>query len=520
MNVTTPIKAGCWCGGTCPHIEPVRQLTLARKFGRAEMLCKRILLDAPACPEAHRAMASLLCNDNRSAFAGGHLAAAGAVTGTTPALALQAADTLRNAAKVPEAITVAYVALDLNRENPNAYALLAGTLQADGRLDEASAVVTEAEKRFGRVRAMRRISAVVLADRKDYAGAIELLSADDLDPLELFDRGRCHEKRGDYAAAWRDWMAGKQFQREKLGCIYDVTRFAARIDALHEFAQPARFRYLRGCEMPRRRPWPLFITGFPRSGTTMIEAALSSHRWIVAGDELSMLSEVIGRVPSFLNVRAAYPRALMAMAFPENVIMPGLMRDYYQRKAWAKIGIEGPSLDCEDGAPGGPQYFTDKMPSNELHWPLIRLLFPETPILHVRRHPLDIIVSNMSHSLVHGAFNACALEWNAAHLARIDDLLVHYKKKVPALDVIEVRYENFVADHRTHIDAMLPRDLAPDEKCYDFHLNPWHSRTISHRQIKEPVHDRSVGRYKPFLEFLRPIVPTIERMAEREGYAI
>ncbi len=167
MNVTTPIKKGCWCGGACPHIEPVRRLTRNRKFGRAEMLCRRILLDAPACPEAHTAMAFLLCQDNRAAFAGGHLAAAGAVIGTTPALALQSADALRNAARVPDAIKVAYVALDLNRENPGAYALLAGTLQADGRLDEAAGVVAEAEKRFGRAHiAMRRISAKPCASRK------------------------------------------------------------------------------------------------------------------------------------------------------------------------------------------------------------------------------------------------------------------------------------------------------------------------------------------------------------------
>ena len=61
-------------------------------------------------------------------------------------------------------------------------------------------------------------------------------------------------------------------------------------------------------------------------------------------------------------------------------------------------------------------WFTDKMPLNETHLGLIALLFPEAPLIHVLRHPLDIMVSAISNHFTHGLFCASALETAAAAL--------------------------------------------------------------------------------------------------------
>ena len=89
-----------------------------------------------------------------------------------------------------------------------------------------------------------------------------------------------------------------------------------------------------------------------------------------------------------------------ATAFPahpdrlDDDVRAGLaieLRDHYLARAEA-YGLLAP----------GVRFFTDKMPLNELYLPLLRLAFPVAPLVTVRRHPLDVMVSAMSHDFTHG----------------------------------------------------------------------------------------------------------------------
>jgi len=511
MNNSLPLTIlehrPCWCGGACPHIALACELEKQKRPRLAEIELHRVLVDNPDCRQARSVLARILANENRAAFALEHLDTAIGTAGPDPELIAQRAIILRQGAEIPMAIGAAReraIAAPDDVWAQQAYLL---ALQLDGCLTEAQSVVFDLDRRFPGNVHLRRFAALIEADSGDHERALARLQQNDLTALELFDRGRIHEKLKHYREAWQDWMTAKAMQR-KAGARYNHQSHARHVAELCDTFTASRMRYLFACDMPAERPWPIFITGFPRSGTTMIEATLSSHPQIVAGDELPFLLETIQRMPAWLRVNRSYPKALMASSLPENAMMLSLLRDFYQRKSHAKIG------------PGvaGMAYFTDKMPSNEKHWPLIRLLFPQSPIVHLRRHPLDIIVSNMSHFLTHGGFVACALEWCASHMLLLDDLMAFYQDNIAGLEVAEVRYEDFTRDHRAIIDRMLPADLPRDPRCYDFHLNAWHSRTISARQIKKPVNAGSVGRYLPFLEFLEPILPIIEPVLRRHRY--
>ena len=81
--------------------------------------------------------------------------------------------------------------------------------------------------------------------------------------------------------------------------------------------------------------------------------------------------------------------------------------------------------------------------------------------------------------------------------------------------------ESFVAQLAGEVGMLLDvLDLEREQACIDFHENPWQSRTISYRQIKAPANTKSVGRYKPFLQFLEPILPIVRPMMQRQGYEL
>lgn len=100
----------------------------------------------------------------------------------------------------------------------------------------------------------------------------------------------------------------------------------------------------------------------------------------------------------------------------------------------------------------GATLFTDKMPLNETHMGLIALMFPEAPLVHVLRHPLDIVLSVYSNQLSHGFHCANALETIARHYVLVMDLVDHYRREMK-LNYHAVRYEDIVDDQETHVRA-------------------------------------------------------------------
>src|SRR6202012_5447293 len=141
------------------------------------------------------------------------------------------------------------------------------------------------------------------------------------------------------------------------------------------------------------------IVGFPRSGTTMVEQTLSAHPRISAGDELPFVNDITGLMPRMLGSPLAYPEALSDLWMGDQREGLDNLRDFSLQRA-RQLGL----------TQGGAKWFTDKMPLNETHLGLIGLLFPQAPIIHVLRHPLDVVVSVFSNHLTHSFYCAYALE--------------------------------------------------------------------------------------------------------------
>lgn len=509
----------CWCNGNCPNVARAKQMVQNRRLGRAEAELRRVLVRAPMCPEANIMLAHALTLSNRASFARVHLERA-AADGMTPALATAIAHNFRMQARIEDSVTAYRLAADLNKGGPGAsaaYAGLIGALEASGDLNEAATTVERAfsDSACRHTPDMRRAGALVFVARKDYPLALSMLSAPDITPIELLDRGRVRDAMGEHDAAWGDWTLAKERLGREQGQLYRPEPMQARAAALIEAAEPARLKFLPECDtVPGRQP--LFICGFPRSGTTLLESALSAHSRIVPGDELMQLGEAIRLLPHLARAGVRYPAALMALASAENEIVPWLLRDFYFRKARERIGFES-------WTDGPQEFFTDKMPLNELHLPFIWCLFPRSPVFRMRRHPIDIVVSNFSHYLVHGGFYAASPVATATHLAIADSVFEVYRRRgvLRGRDFLEVPYEGLVREPANMIDSALAvAGLEPEPACHEPHKNPWHSRTISYRQIKEPVYTSSVERFRPYLKHLGPAVEILRPIIEREGYSL
>jgi hypothetical protein len=157
----------------------------------------------------------------------------------------------------------------------------------------------------------------------------------------------------------------------------------------------------------------------------------------------------------------------------------------------------------------GAVYFTDKMPGNDFWLPLLRAAFPESPVVLVRRHPLDVLTSVMAHDMTHGFDCAYRIEDAARHLA-LTDRLLEACRSAGVGPTYELRYERLVAEQQIESERLMAAIGFPLEPAQlSFHERATVSPTPSYAQVREPLNDRSIGRWRHYqaeLEMARPIV--------------
>ena len=329
-----------------------------------------------------------------------------------------------------------------------------------------------------------------------------------LGPNELSEKGRLLDQLGRHDEAWAAFVESKRIARESTGNAYLDVHVNDLIARLRGFFVSGRLALLPRAGVRTDVPQPIFVLGFPRSGTTLVEQTLSAHPAISAGDELPLINDITNIMPRMLNSPLQFPEALAELWMGDQRDGLDNLRDYYLQKA-AQMQVAEPGAD----------WFTDKMPLNETNLGLIALLFPASPLIHVIRHPLDVMVSSVSNHFTHGFFCASALETAAAHYVRVMDLVMHYRAEM-ALRYLPIRYDAMVTNQAETVRAILDFIGVPfDENCLSFHENRRYARTASYAQVTEPLYDRSLYRYRNYRRHLEPVIPILRPIIERLGYS-
>lgn len=254
-----------------------------------------------------------------------------------------------------------------------------------------------------------------------------------------------------------------------------------------------------------RRPWgcpsrlPVFVLGMPRSGTTLSEQILASHSQVHGAGELGQIGEQIARLEAWewkLGSGLAYPDCLWDLSASE-------CRGYGER-----LLKELQSFDPS------AQRVIDKLPHNFEHIGLIRLLFPNAAILHIRREPRDIAISNFftDYGAKFGGMGfAYDWQWIGEQLVDHDRLMAHWHRLFPG-QILEVPYEDLVADTETWARRMIEHiGLAWEPGVLEFQSLERSVKTASVWQVRQPVYRSSTERWKRYGEALAPLEAVLQQ---------
>ena len=481
----------------------------------AEIHARNAIRIAPQAAQAHNLMGMIMTEAQRPRLGEYHYRQVLAFSGVRdPILLANLAWCLKNQGRMEEARA-------LYTESRAVAPDIRETLLGWARLEEADRDFAAAAEKLDCLDALfpndpgaLLTRAVLLGRMKRHDDALALLDGSEttaagLGPTELSEKGRLLDQLDRHDEAWTAFTDGKRIAREATGNAYLDPIAGGIIKRLGQFFVAGRLGLLPRAGVRTDVPQPIFVLGFPRSGTTLLEQTLSAHPAISAGDELPLINDITNIMPRMLNSPLAYPEALAELWMGDHRDGLDNLRDYYLQKA-AQMEVAEP----------GARYFTDKMPLNETHMGLIALLFPASPMIHVIRHPLDVMISALSNHFTHGFFCATALESAATHYVRVMDLVGSYRNEM-ALRYLPIRYETMVTAQSDTVRAALDFIGLPfDERCLSFHENRRYARTASYAQVTEPLYDRSLFRYKHYKKYLEPILPILEPVITRLGYTI
>ena len=486
-------------------------------LAEGEVHARNAVRIAPENPQAHNLMGMIMTEAQRPAVGEFHYRRCLELAGRRDAILLaNLAWCLKNQGRMEESRALYQESVTAAPEVRQTLLGWARMEEADRNFDAAMDILDRLEKIAPDDPNVDLTRAVVLGRMRRYDAAVAMLDAlaarlggGRLGPNELLEKGRLLDQMGRHDEAFAAFLEGKRLAREMSGHAYLDEAAAAMIARLRNFFTAERLRILPRATIRRDTPQPVFILGFPRSGTTLVEQTLSAHSRIAAGDELPLVHDITAIMPRMLASPMAYPEALAELWMGDRREGLDDLRDYYLQKV-RQMGILTPGAD----------FCTDKMPLNETHLGLIAMMFPEVPLVHVIRHPLDIMVSAISNHFTHGFYCASALETAAAHYVRIMDLVQHYRAQM-ALRYLPLRYEDMVDDQEASVRGLLAFVGAGFEpQCLSFHENRRYARTASYAQVTERLYDRSKYRYRNYLRHLEPVIPILRPWIDRLGYTL
>jgi sulfotransferase family protein len=298
-----------------------------------------------------------------------------------------------------------------------------------------------------------------------------------------FDLGDEFDKRGQYERAWHHYRRGNAAKFADLDWQDDLEDFA-----LSEAIQTFSAEFIRRHQRPKKGgTTPIFIIGMPRSGSTLIEQILDMHPSIKGAGETPYMMESIATV---LPHEGQFPKYLDFLA--------GRDYDKIRLRYMQKLTQAAPDAS----------HIVDKMLANFYYVGMIKILWPDAKIINTQRDKFDCMMSCYSK-----LFNEDNLGFTYdiqtldRYYRRYDYLMGHWHNVLPARSIFTVEYEKTVADFETSIRAIFDYlELPFYHDCLRFHENTRVVKTASKDQVNKPLFASSIGRSKPYLQYITPLL--------------
>ena len=316
--------------------------------------------------------------------------------------------------------------------------------------------------------------------------------------------GESYDQLARYADAFTAFTEANALQHAQYATafVHDRSPLApagvARLTAFVAGTDPAAWR-----PAPPAARLPVFLVGFPRSGTTLLDQILASHPEVTTLEERDTLIDAAGEL---LGAEQTFERWV---SLPEREIER--LRELY----WQRV-----TTGCAQ-APAR-RVFVDKQPLNAALLPLIHRLFPAARILLALRDPRDVVLScyQQRFGMNVAMYQLLRLDTATAYYDAVMHL-VEVSRRQLALRLQPVKYEDIVARFEPTLRRVLDFLELEWHEGVRRHTDTARRRTIgtpSAAQVVRPLYGGACGRWRNYREFLEPCLPALAPWVKTFGY--
>lgn len=321
-----------------------------------------------------------------------------------------------------------------------------------------------------------------------------------------YELGLLYDRLDQVDRAFRYFEQANEYGRrsERLRTL-SPERYLEKIDRLRDFFSSADVESWELPEALSEKETPVFMYGFPRSGTTLTDVVLDGHPRIRTLEEKPTLSVVEA---ALMESRQGYPEAMADLTKGEIEAL----RDLYFQEVDKFVERDPDKL------------IVDKLPIRTVHAGLIWRLFPNAKIIFSLRHPCDVCLSGFMQQY-HPSSAAFANFFTMDDSIRIYDKVMSlwqtYRARLP-LKVHVVKYENLIEDVEGETRELLDfLGVEWDPAVLNYEKRVQQRRRIftnSYHQVAQPIYKKSKYRWRRYRKHLQPYLPILSAHIGYFGY--
>ncbi|NKB21658.1 MAG: tetratricopeptide repeat protein [Alphaproteobacteria bacterium] len=413
----------------------------------------------------------------------------------------------KDQSKISNAVDAYNTAIKLNPEGAEACTNLGELYELVSQLDEAEACFENALAISpGYPNATIGLS-VIKRRRGETQQAIDLLEGIPEEDLSVtngyrvrFELGKLYDLLGKTDEAFNHLVQGNRLQFDSRATNVRPEEYVELIDSIAKTTTTALAVAIQSKDVSKEFETPVFLVGFPRSGTTLLDQILDSHPRLQVMEERPALDSAVAEI-------GGYPDAIANLSDDDLYSLRSqyfeVVDQYMDRKA--------------------DTILVDKLPLNIIHTALIAKLFPDARIILAMRHPCDVVLSNFMQmfQLNNAMGNFYSVGQASKLYDRVMGLWLRSAELLP-LNVHLSRYEDLVLDVEGSAHSLLEfLDVGWDDAVLD---HTAHARqrgkinTPSYSQVTEPIYQRARFRWLRYESQLSAVLDVLEPYAIAFGY--
>jgi len=296
-----------------------------------------------------------------------------------------------------------------------------------------------------------------------------------------FALGKAYEDINEFKKSYIHLNEANNFQRKKIN--FSIKLEKEKFEDIKNTFNDKLFKKYKnsGCDDASS----IFIVGMPRSGTTLVEQIISSHPNVFGADELEFIPNLIKKNFGNKNLR---------------FLFDGIIN--FDKENFKKIGDD--YISKVEKISNNSKKITDKLPINFLYIGFIKLILPNSKIIHCYRNPKDNCLS-LFKNFFRGQKITFAYDMDeiVQYYNFYRDLMDHWINLLPNF-IYEIKYENLIKNTKSEINKLLVNcDLNWNENCLNFDKNKRPIKTASDYQARNKIYSSSINSWKNYEKYFK-----------------